>query len=38
MILKAILLAVLMLGVYAAFAFGSIGHDEVALTAAVPLD
>jgi hypothetical protein len=38
MILKASFLAVLLLGVYAAFAFGSIGHDEVALTAAVPLD
>jgi hypothetical protein len=37
MILKASFLAVLLLGVYAAFAFGSIGHDEVALRA-VPLD
>jgi hypothetical protein len=38
MILKASFLAVLLLGVYAAFAFGSISHDDVALTAAVPLD
>ena len=38
MILKASFLAVLLLGVYAAFAFGSFGHDDVALTAAVPLD
>jgi hypothetical protein len=36
--LKASFLAVLLLGIYAAFAFGSIGHDEVALTAAAHLD
>jgi hypothetical protein len=38
MMLKASFLAVLLLGVYAAFAFGSVGHNDVALTAAVPLD
>jgi len=38
MMLKASFLAILLLGVYAAFAVGSIGHNDVALTAAVPLD
>jgi hypothetical protein len=38
MILKASFLAALLLGVYAAFSFGSIGHDEAALMTAPPLD